>query len=137
MDRSSLVGSAYYRPDIDGLRAIAVALVVMFHLSIGFAKGGFIGVDVFFVISGFLIAGLIRKDVNRTKFSFLNFYERRIRRLFPALFAALFVTSAAAWCVLFPLELESYGRQLAASIGFVTNIYFFNGSGYFADDSAL
>ena len=137
MPRSSLASSPYYRADIDGLRAVAVVLVVLFHLSIGFAKGGFIGVDVFFVISGFLIAGLIRNDVNNTRFSFLRFYERRIRRLFPALFAALLVTSVVSWWVLTPAELESFGEELGASIAFVANIFFFYGSGYFADESAL
>ena len=71
-----------YRPDIDGLRAIAIALVLMFHLKVGFTKGGYIGVDVFFVISGFLITGLILKGLEAGRFSFLHFYDRRIRRLF-------------------------------------------------------
>ena len=128
---------AAYRPDIDGLRALSIILVVMFHLRVGFTRGGYIGVDVFFVISGFLITGLIAKEAQSSSFSFAQFYERRIRRLFPALFAAFLATSLASWWILFPSELESYGRQLASAIGFAANMFFYAGAGYFADDSAM
>ena len=128
---------AAYRPDIDGLRALSIILVVMFHLRVGFTRGGYIGVDVFFVISGFLITGLIAKEAQTSGFSFARFYERRIRRLFPALFAAFLATTFVSWWVLFPVELESYGRQLASAIGFAANLFFYAGAGYFADDSAM
>ena len=122
-----------YRPDIDGLRAIAIALVLMFHLNVGFTKGGYVGVDVFFVISGFLITGIILKGVEAGQFSFLHFYERRIRRLFPALVAAFAASSVAGLIVLYPAELEAYGKSLAAAVLFAANIFFYGGRGYFAD----
>ena len=128
---------AAYRPDIDGLRALSIILVVMFHLHVGFTRGGYIGVDVFFVISGFLITGLIVKEAQTSGFSFARFYERRIRRLFPALFAAFLATTFVSWWILFPVELESYGQQLASAIGFAANLFFYAGAGYFADDSAM
>ncbi len=128
---------AGYRPDIDGLRALSIILVVMFHLRVGFTRGGYIGVDVFFVISGFLISGLIAKEAQSSQFSFARFYERRIRRLFPALFAAFLATALASFFILFPTELESFAYQLMAAIGFAANIFFYSGTGYFADDSAM
>src|SRR5665647_3561709 len=118
-----------YRPDIDGLRAVAIVLVLMFHLGVGFTKGGFIGVDVFFVISGFLISGIIAKEAAGSRFSFGHFYERRIRRLFPALFCVFAVFSVAGLFVLFPPELEAYGKSLGAATLFVANIFFFEGDG--------
>ena len=123
--------AAVYRPDIDGLRAVAIVLVLVFHLDL--IKGGFVGVDVFFVISGYLITGIILKAATGSGFSFAHFYERRIRRLFPALFAALAASTVAACYLLFPAELEEYGRSLAAAILFVANLYFYSGSGYFAE----
>jgi peptidoglycan/LPS O-acetylase OafA/YrhL len=124
---------ATYRPDIDGLRAIAIVLVLMFHLKVGFTKGGFVGVDVFFVISGFLITGIILKDIEDGRFSFRHFYERRVRRLFPALFAAIAAASLVALFVLYPPELEAYGKSLAGAVLFAANIFFYSGRGYFAD----
>ncbi len=121
-----------YRPDIDGLRAIAVVLVVMYHLGVGFTKGGFIGVDIFFVISGYLISGIISSEIDAGHFSLLGFYERRVRRLFPALFGMLIFSSALAYLVLFPPELEYFGATLAAATIFLANILFYNGEGYFA-----
>ena len=85
-----------YRPDIDGLRAIAVGAVILFHLDVGIMKGGFIGVDVFFVISGYLITGLLQSEIDAGRFSILRFYDRRIRRILPALFAVILAASAAA-----------------------------------------
>lgn len=126
-----------YRPDIDGLRAISIILVVMYHLKVGFTRGGYVGVDIFFVISGFLITGLIAKETHTSGFSFARFYERRILRLFPALFAAFLATAIASWWILFPNEYVSLGRQLASAIAFSANIFFYAGAGYFADDSAM
>ena len=122
-----------YRPDIDGLRAIAIALVLMFHLKVGFTKGGYVGVDVFFVISGYLITGIILKDLEARRFSFFRFYERRVRRLFPALVAAFAASSVAGLIVLYPPELEAYGKSLAGAALFAANIFFYSGRGYFAD----
>ena len=135
--RQSTASDHRYRPDIDGLRAIAVVLVVMYHLGVGFTKGGFVGVDVFFVISGFLITQIIGTDIRDGCFSLVQFYERRVRRIFPALFCVLLSTSVAGALFLFPPELEYLGKTLGAATGFVANILFYNGSGYFAGTSEL
>ena len=120
-----------YRTDIDGLRAIAVLPVVAFHAQIPLVSGGFVGVDVFFVISGYLISSIILSDVESGRFSIASFYERRIRRIFPALIAMLLVTSALACAFLLPAELEAYAKSLAAAMFSVSNFYFWSGSGYF------
>jgi peptidoglycan/LPS O-acetylase OafA/YrhL len=85
-----------YLPHIDGLRGISVLAILLFHLDITFFGGGFVGVDVFFIISGFLITQLIAREIGSGTFSFANFYARRIKRIFPALFVMLFITSLAA-----------------------------------------
>ena len=116
--------SSSYRPDIDGLRAIAVLGVVLFHFGLPFLPGGFLGVDVFFVISGFLIIRIIRDEVERTgTFRFRPFYLRRIRRLFPALVATLLASTAAAFLLLSPGHLKMFGQELIASVLSVSNIY--------------
>ncbi len=120
-----------YRPDIDGLRAIAVVPVVLYHSSLGF-PGGYVGVDVFFVISGFLITKIIYTLVTEGKFSFVEFYDRRVRRLFPPLFVMLL--AVAAWSVLYliSLDLRDFGASLAAATSYVSNFYFFfETRGYF------
>src|SRR6185312_11482971 len=89
-----------YRPDIDGLRAMAILAVVAFHAAPGLLPGGFIGVDVFFVISGYLISGIILKELSEGRFSFLGFYGRRVRRIFPALILMLFAVLGVGWLVL-------------------------------------
>jgi peptidoglycan/LPS O-acetylase OafA/YrhL len=121
-----------YRPDIDGLRAVAVMVVVLYHLGVGFTKGGFIGVDVFFVISGYLITGIISAEIKSGTYSLLGFYERRVRRLFPALFVVLIFSSGLACILLFPPELEYFGETLVATTTFAANILFYFGDGYFA-----
>ncbi|MEY2936597.1 MAG: hypothetical protein RL033_7346 [Pseudomonadota bacterium] len=123
--------SIRYRADIDGLRAIAVLPVLLFHAHLGGVRGGFVGVDVFFVISGYLISSLIVNELDRGDFSILRFYERRCRRILPALFAVFLVTSALASLVLMPPDLASFGRSLLSSVGFVSNVYFWKVSGYF------
>ena len=123
--------SIRYRPDIDGLRAVAVLPVVLFHANLLGLKGGFVGVDVFFVISGFLICSLIVKELERGDFSVLRFYERRCRRILPALFAMFAVTSGLSALVLMPPDLAGFGRSLLSSVGFVSNVYFWKVSGYF------
>jgi peptidoglycan/LPS O-acetylase OafA/YrhL len=120
-----------YRPDIDGLRAIAVGAVVAFHTFPNIFKGGFVGVDVFFVISGFLISGIIVDDIEKDQFSYLNFYKRRIRRIFPALLVVIAATLIAGWYVLLPDEFQRVGKDLAAGAGFATNFILWDEAGYF------
>jgi peptidoglycan/LPS O-acetylase OafA/YrhL len=119
-----------YRPDIDGLRALAVLSVVVFHLDMPL-HGGYVGVDIFFTISGFLIGSIILRQTADLSFTFAGFYERRIRRIFPALFAMLLVSSILACKYLLPAELVAYGKSLAAVSFSVSNIYFWLQSGYF------
>jgi peptidoglycan/LPS O-acetylase OafA/YrhL len=126
-----------YRPDIDGLRAVAIVPVVLYHAGIGVFSGGFVGVDVFFVISGFLISGLIQSEIDAGKFSILSFYERRIRRIFPALFAVILATSVAALLTLSPADLVSFAASAAAAALFVSNMLFAHQSGYFAAPAEL
>lgn len=122
-----------HRPDIDGLRAIAVVPVILFHMELTPFSGGFVGVDVFFVISGFLITSIIARDLENKdrQFSLRDFYERRIRRIFPALFSVLAVTSALAYVVLLPRDLNDYAKSLVATAGFASNIFFYRQWGYF------
>jgi peptidoglycan/LPS O-acetylase OafA/YrhL len=120
-----------YRPDIDGLRAVAVLPVVFYHFRIAPFSGGFVGVDIFFVISGYLITSLIRREMENGEFSLLGFYERRIRRIFPALFVMLIVTSIVAFAILFPYDLQKYSRSLAATAAFGSNVYFWSTVDYF------
>jgi peptidoglycan/LPS O-acetylase OafA/YrhL len=124
-----------YRPDIDGLRAIAVLSVVAFHAFPSRVKGGFIGVDVFFVISGFLISTIIFENLDRGTFSFVEFYARRIKRIFPALILILVASFAFGWFALLPAEYQQLGKHIAAGAGFVSNLVFWNEAGYF-DNSA-
>jgi peptidoglycan/LPS O-acetylase OafA/YrhL len=120
-----------HRSDIDGLRAIAVIPVVLFHAGVRHVAGGFIGVDVFFVISGYLITTILLEDIRKERFSIASFYERRARRILPALFAVLFFTSLAAYKLLLPNDAYEYGRSLMATLGFVSNIAFSRQMGYF------
>ncbi|MEI8033233.1 MAG: acyltransferase family protein [Chlorobiaceae bacterium] len=124
-----------YRPDIDGLRAIAVLSVIFFHTGVPGFSGGFVGVDIFFVISGFLITSIILKDIQKKKFSIANFYERRIRRIFPALFPVIgfsFVVGA----YLFDADaFKSLGKSITATTLFSSNVLFWRESGYFAAPS--
>ena len=124
-----------YRADIDGLRAIAVLSVVGFHAFPGWVKGGFIGVDIFFVISGFLISSIILANLDAGSFSFIDFYSRRIRRIFPALLLVLSACFAFAWYALFAGEFEQLGKHIAAGASFLSNYAFWAESGYF-DKSA-
>src|SRR5207237_2814722 len=111
-----------YRADIDGLRAVAVLAVVMFHAFPRRLPGGFVGVDVFFVISGFLISGIILDGLAREKFAFGEFYRRRIARLFPALVVVLVASLVVGWFVLTATEYWQLGKHVAAAGAFVANI---------------
>jgi peptidoglycan/LPS O-acetylase OafA/YrhL len=120
-----------YRPDIDGLRAIAVLAVVAFHAFPGLIRGGFIGVDVFFVISGFLISTIIFKSLDRDAFSFREFYARRIKRIFPALLCVLIASFTFGWFALLAEEYKQLGKHIAAGAGFVSNFALWSEAGYF------
>lgn len=130
-------GGSQYRPEVDGLRAIAVVAVILFHTNLGVATGGYVGVDVFFVISGYLISSIILREVGEGRFTFLGFYERRIRRIFPALFVVLVATTAAAWVILPPQHMQTYGQSLVATTAFASNVFFWLKSGYFGGDAEL
>lgn len=120
-----------YRPDIDGLRAIAVSIVVLFHAFPNLLPGGFIGVDVFFVISGYLITGIVSREVACDKFSFINFYAKRIRRLVPSMFTVLLATLIIGWYVLLADEFKSLAKHVVAASTFVSNILLWKEVGYF------
>ena len=126
-----------YKPEVDGLRAIAVFGVIFYHanffiLEKSFLKGGFIGVDIFFVISGYLISGLIFKEIFNTKrFSFINFYERRARRILPSLIFVIIITSIFSLIILFPTSIIDFSKSILSSIFFGSNIYFnYTGNSY-------
>ena len=126
-----------YRPDVDGLRAIAVLGVVLFHAFPKWLPGGFAGVDVFFVISGYLITALIIQDFGRGDFSIRNFYARRIRRIFPALLAILIVVWGLGYLLLMPGELRALGQSLVHSAYFSNNFLLYGQAGYFDTDAEL
>ncbi len=134
-DVQTLTKSFTYRPDIDGLRAIAVLAVVGFHAFPQVIRGGFVGVDLFFVISGFLISTIILQKLEHGAFSFFGFYTRRVRRLFPALLLVLSACLAAGWFGMVADEYRLLGKHTAAATGFVSNFFYWNESGYF-DSSA-
>jgi peptidoglycan/LPS O-acetylase OafA/YrhL len=119
-----------YRADIDGLRAVAVLPVVFYHSTLGFS-GGFVGVDVFFVISGFLITKIIYDLVSERKFSFFGFYARRIRRLFPALFVLMLAVTLWSSTHLIWLDLRDFGRSLFSATAYISNVFFYVTTGYF------
>ena len=121
-----------YRRDIDGLRALAILPVLLFHTHVPGFSGGFVGVDVFFVISGYLITGIIAREIDAGAFSIVRFYERRARRILPALFAMLaFVLASATWLYL-PGDFEAVPKSALMALGFVSNLWFFANTGYFA-----
>lgn len=124
-------GHNSYRPEIDGLRAIAVILVVIYHAAPSRLPGGFIGVDVFFVISGYLITGIIATEIARDEFSVGNFYVRRARRILPALSLVLFCTGVMGALLLFPAEFKNLGSHILAAAGFLSNFLLLNEAGYF------
>jgi peptidoglycan/LPS O-acetylase OafA/YrhL len=125
-----------FRKDINGLRAIAVLAVVLFHFSVPHFQGGFVGVDVFFVISGFLMTDIIVRGLDRGDFSILSFYRFRARRIVPALAAMCVLLLGMNWFVLLPSEYRAFGKEAAASVAFVSNITFWREAGYF-DTSSL
>lgn len=126
-----------YRAEIDGLRAFAVVPVVLFHAGFSVFSGGYVGVDIFFVISGYLITSIILSEMDKGSFSLLNFYERRARRILPALFLVLAVCIPFAWIWLTPRDMAAFGESVAATIGFSSNIIFWRESGYFDTTAEL
>jgi peptidoglycan/LPS O-acetylase OafA/YrhL len=126
-----------YRPEIDGLRALAVIAVIMFHAKIAL-NGGYVGVDIFFVISGYLITALIVKDLQKGTFTFAAFWERRIRRIIPAMSIVVIAVLLAGWCLLLPEEYVALGRSAMALAVATANIHFWrNTSGYFANTEEM
>jgi peptidoglycan/LPS O-acetylase OafA/YrhL len=122
---------ALYRSDIDGLRGIAVLAVVVYHFSRSFFPGGFVGVDIFFVVSGYLISGILLAQLERGAFTLAGFYGRRVRRIFPALLLVLTTTWALATLLCLPADFVQLGKHIAAGAGFVSNLVFWNEAGYF------
>jgi peptidoglycan/LPS O-acetylase OafA/YrhL len=125
-------GRAAYRPDIDGLRALSVMAVILFHAGIPGVTGGFVGVDVFFVISGFLITRLLLEHAERSPWAQLReFYQRRARRILPALFVVIWASAAGAWLLFAPAELTGFGHFVAACAAMLANVAAWNSGGYF------
>ena len=121
-----------YRSDIDGLRALAIIPVVLYHAGIKLFSGGYVGVDIFFVISGYLITLIITEEIKQQRFTITDFYERRIRRIFPALFIViLFCLIAGAFFIL-PSDFKNFGKSIIATTLFVANIFFWKKTDYFA-----
>jgi peptidoglycan/LPS O-acetylase OafA/YrhL len=121
-----------YRYDIDGLRAVAVSSVIFCHAGLAYFKGGFVGVDVFFVISGYLITTILDRECRSGTFSLVTFYERRARRLMPAFFAVMATSIPFAWAWLSPTNLKEFGQSLGAASLFASNIFFYLRTNYFA-----
>jgi peptidoglycan/LPS O-acetylase OafA/YrhL len=135
-ERSPRKAATCYRADIDGLRAVSILLVVAYHAQPWLVPGGFVGVDIFFVISGFLITRIILGEAKAGSFSSLAFYARRVRRIFPALVVVLATTYLIGWMVLLPDGFALLGKGTAAGVAFVSNLFQLHQSGYFAPDAA-
>ncbi|HWW72406.1 MAG TPA: acyltransferase, partial [Duganella sp.] len=129
--------SSPYRSDIDGLRGIAVSSVILFHAGVRGFSGGFVGVDIFFVISGYLICGIIQREIAEQRFSYAKFYARRARRILPALFAVLLVCFVAAALVMTGAEMQDFSKSALANIGAVSNVYFWKSANYFSSSAEL
>ncbi|MBK8396346.1 MAG: acyltransferase [Leptospiraceae bacterium] len=121
-----------YRPDVDGLRAIAVLSVIIYHFSRKFLPGGYLGVDIFFVLSGYLITTIIWREILEDKFSIIRFYDRRVRRIFPALLIVLIATTVISILIFLPLDLIGFAKSIFATLTFVANIYFWRDTNYFS-----
>ena len=126
-----------YRPEIDGLRALAVIPVILFHAGFQAFSGGFVGVDVFFVISGYLITTIIASELEQGSFSLIKFYERRARRILPALFFVMLVCIPFAWAWLLPTDMRDFSQSLVAVGTFTSNILFWRETGYFDEAAEL
>lgn len=125
-----------YRPDVDGLRAVAVLAVILYHAGLKALPGGYVGVDIFFVISGFVITSAVQPDMAAGRFLVRDFYERRIRRIFPALFAMVAASLCVGWWVMMPDDLKRLGQSSVANAVFASNFFFLKDSGYFGATAA-
>ncbi len=126
-----------YRPEIDGLRAIAILPVILFHAGFGFFGGGFVGVDVFFVISGYLITSLLIAELDRGQFSLYRFYERRARRILPALYVVMATCIPFAWLYMLPEQFADFAASSFATVLSISNFYFLSQVDYFAPNAEL
>ena len=127
-----------YRPELDGLRALAVLAVMIYHADNKLLRGGYIGVDIFFVISGFLITSIIIKEINiNSKFSFFNFYERRFRRIIPALIIVIFFSIIASWFILTPTSFVDFAKSIQYTLLFSSNFFFYFSEIEYAAESSL
>ena len=126
-----------YRAEIDGLRGLAVVPVILFHAGFELFSGGFVGVDVFFVISGYLITTMLIEDIENKRFSFVNFYERRARRLLPALFFVLIVCLPFVWTWMLPSQMKDFSESIFSVSVFLSNLYFMSQINYFAPSAEL
>ena len=126
-----------YRREVDGLRALAVIPVIFFHAGFSLFSGGYVGVDVFFVISGYLITGIVMNEVQQGTFSIVDFYERRIRRILPALFLVVACCVPAAYVILLPSDMKEFSQSLIAVATFSSNVLFWSQSGYFEGAAEL
>jgi len=131
MAQIKLNKSMNYRPEISGLRAIAVLPIIFFHAGFDMFKGGYLGVDIFFVISGYLITTILSKEIDAGNFSFVGFYERRARRILPALFFMLFIIIIISWFWLLPNEMRRFSQSLVSVLVFASNIFFYITTDYF------
>lgn len=129
--------TATYRPDIDGIRAIAILSVVLYHAGIGALPGGFTGVDIFFVVSGYLIGGHIFSEIRQGRFSFARFYQRRVRRILPAFYVVLCFTFVFGLVLLSPVELTDFSKSAIAAVFSASNVHFLRYSNYFQQSSEL
>jgi peptidoglycan/LPS O-acetylase OafA/YrhL len=127
----------HYRKDIDGLRAISIIIVLIFHAFPNLLRGGFVGVDIFFVISGFLITSILLTDIDQKNFSFVKFYAKRIKRLYPCLLVVLSISIGYGWFVLFPQEFQNLAKHALASTVYINNIVLYKENGYFDCASEL
>jgi peptidoglycan/LPS O-acetylase OafA/YrhL len=137
LEMTGSVRHDFYRPDVDGLRALSVLAVVGFHAFPNWVRGGFVGVDVFFVISGYLITSVILDDVERDRFSFRQFYARRARRLFPSLIPVLLVSLVLGWFLMTAPEFAQLGKHVFAAATFTSNFALWREAGYFDSTVAL
>lgn len=124
-----------YRKEVDGLRALAVLPVILFHAKLEIFSGGFVGVDVFFVISGYLITSILLQDLRSDTFSLLSFYERRARRILPALLVVMLACLPFAWWLMLPSQMKNFAQSIVSTLFFSSNILFWLESGYFASDA--
>ncbi|HEX8590160.1 acyltransferase, partial [Pseudomonas sp.] len=120
-----------YRPEIDGLRTVAVLPVILFHAGFTFFSGGFVGVDIFFVISGYLITSILAAEIAQGHFSILKFYERRARRILPALFFVIIATLPFALVWMLDSDIQNLGRSIMSVAVFASNLFFWRNTDYF------